>query len=86
MREEIKDSSRRRVGYIEDGSYGKKIILDDRGHKLGELRTESGKLWAYDAQLHRLGYWDQSGNTTRNTVGQMIGKGNLLLDFFFKNL
>lgn len=86
MREEIKDSSRRRVGYIEDALYGKKNILDDRGHKLGEIRTEAGKLWAYDAMLHRLGYWDQSINTTRDTAGRTIGKGNLLLNFFFKNL
>lgn len=87
MREEIKNSSRKRIGYIEDGLYGKKIVLDDKAHKLGEIREEyGGKLVVYDWMLHRLGHWDNRNDITYDKNGRRIGKGNLLLNFLFDNL
>ena len=87
MREEIKNSSRKRIGYIEDGPYGKKIILDDKALKLGEIREEyGGKLAVYDRMLHRLGHWDNRNDVTYDKNGRRIGNGNLLLNFLFENL
>lgn len=86
MREEIKDSSRKRIGYIEDGSYGKKNILDAQGHPLGQIRPEGNNLGAYDKAGRKLGYWYKDFDTTHTLAGKKIGKGNLLLNLFFDNL
>ena len=85
MREEIKDSRGKRIGYIEDALYEKKNILDAQGRPLGQIRPEGNRLAAYDKAGRKLGYWDKYFDTTYTLAGIKIGKGNLLLDFFFKN-
>ncbi len=85
MREEIKDSRGKRIGYIEDATYGKKNVLDLQGHILGQIRPEGNRLAAYDKVSRKFGYWDKYSDTTYTLAGIKIGKGNLLLSFFFKD-
>ena len=43
MREEIKDSRGKRIGYIENALYEKKNILDAQGRPLGQIRPEGNR-------------------------------------------
>ncbi len=85
MREEIKNSSRRTIGYIEKLSGGRTEVREKNFNKLGEIREEGEKLVAYDRHFSRMGYWQKRDDTTYDRTHRKIGKGNLLIDLYFNN-
>lgn len=84
MREEIKDSRRNRIGYIDRQLNGKCTLYDKMNARIGEMRPNGHRLEAYDKTGKRLGYWDETNDTTYDARGSRLGKGNMLMGFFFQ--
>ncbi len=83
-REPILDAKKKRIGYIETtSSMGRTIIRDQVNRIKGELRTSGNKIEAFDASHQRLGYYDKLRDETFDRSNKRLGKGNLLLNFFF---
>lgn len=84
MREEIKDSRRNRIGYIDRQLNGKCTIFDRMNSRIGEIRPNGHRLEAYDKLGKKLGYWDETNDTTYDARNSRLGKGNMLMGFFFQ--
>ena len=82
-REPILYARKNRIGYIETSITGRSIIRDKMNRKIGELKPSGNRIVAYDGMLHKLGYYDKFRDATFDTMNKKIGKGNLLLNFFF---
>ena len=82
--EEIKDVRRNRIGYIDRQLNGKCAIYDKMNMRIGELRPNGHRLEAYDKMGRKLGYWDENNDTSYDARGMRLGKGNMLMGFFFQ--
>ncbi|MDD5909725.1 MAG: hypothetical protein SO146_02405 [Eubacteriales bacterium] len=55
------------------------ILRDKFGKKIGTIKTDyNGIQTIYDALNRKKGTYDPRTNTTRDSAGRSIGKGNLL--------
>lgn len=54
------------------------ILKDKRGNRVGEVRSESGRLVLVDSHGTRLGEYDPKTNMTKDAHGNRVGQGNLL--------
>ncbi|OFY55314.1 MAG: hypothetical protein A2X22_02935 [Bacteroidetes bacterium GWF2_49_14] len=54
------------------------VLKDKHGHKIGEIKEQSGKLVIYDSHGHKKGHYDPKTNTTHDDHGHKTGSGNLL--------
>ncbi len=84
MREEIKDSKRQRIGYIDRQLNGKITIYDKTNFKIGDIRPEGKKLVAYDKKGFKFAYWDENQDATFDKSFRKISKGNILVELFFQ--
>ncbi len=84
MKEEIKDSRRQKIGYIDRQLNGKSTIYDKMSSRLGEIKPEGHRLVAYNKIGQKLGYWDENSDATFDKIGRRIAKGNVLLDMYFQ--
>ena len=84
MREEIKDSRRMRIGYIDKQLNGRITVYDKNYRRLGEIKPEGNCLVAYDSSYRRMALWKENDDTTYDTSFRRMGKGNMLLDLYFK--
>lgn len=84
MREEIKDSRRMRIGYIDKQLNGRITVYDKMNRRLGEIKPEGSYLVAYDSMNRRMAKWNERDDTTYDTMNRRMGKGNLLIDLYFK--
>lgn len=84
MREEIKDSRRMRIGYIDKQLNGRITVYDKNFVRLGEIKPEGSYLVAYDKAYRKMALWKENDDTTYDTSYRKIGKGNLLIDMYFK--
>ncbi len=84
MREDIRDRSGKKIGYVEHWSTGKTTVHDARGNKVGEIQTLMNRVLAYDDYGRKLGYWDKSFGATYDARGNKISQENTLYELFFK--
>ena len=82
MKEPVKDGWKT-IGYIDKQSNGTISIYDDLYRYLGYIRREFNWLVAYDNINRRLGYYDEINDCTCDQPYRQIGKGNLLMNFYF---
>ncbi len=84
MKEEIKDSRRQRIGYIDRQLNGKSTVYDKMNMRIGEIKPEGHRLVAYNKMNLRMGYWDENSDATFDKNNHRIAKGNVLLDMYFQ--
>lgn len=84
MREEIKDSRRMKIGYIDKHLNGTITVYDKNYRKLGEIKPNGNYLVAYDSSYRKMAMWKENDDTTYDTSYRRIGKGNMLIDLYFK--
>ena len=82
-REPILDAKKKKIGYIETRPNGNSVITDIHFRKLGELKVSGNRIEAYNAKFQKLGYYDKPHDATFDRSFKKLGKGNLLLNFFF---
>lgn len=85
MNEQIlKDKRGIRYGKISAESNGNSIIYDKLNNRLGTIKVDSSSHYiAYDKMNRKLATYDIRLDVTKDTMGRKIGKGNMLLNFFF---
>ncbi|MDR1245930.1 MAG: hypothetical protein LBK57_02750 [Clostridiales Family XIII bacterium] len=81
-KEEIRDAKRNKIGYMDRKLNGECVIYDKRSNKIGTIKPQGDRLIAYDKRNIKLGYWDESSNTTFDAKGKRLGKENLLMGFY----
>ena len=85
MRKDIKNNRNQKIGSIDTQLNGRSVIYNKVGSKIGELRPEGSKLVAYDKSGRRMAYWDERSDTSFESNGRRISKGNVLMDLFFQD-
>ena len=86
MREDIKDNRNMRIGTIDRQLNGCITIYDKSNYRIGEIRPEGHRLYAFDKSNYRIAYWDENSDTTYDyKTNRRIDKGNLLVSLFFQN-
>lgn len=83
MKEAIRDKRRMIIGYVDKKLNGEYIIYNKSNLRLGIMKPSGSKLYAFDKSNRRLGYWDERTNTTYDKNNKRMGKGNLLIGFYF---
>lgn len=84
MKEEIKDSRRQKIGYIDKQLNGRSTIYDKTSTRLGEIKPEGHRLVAYNKTSQRMGYWDEISDATFDKSGRRLAKGNTLLSMYYQ--
>lgn len=57
------------------------VLRDRHGNRIGEIRSEGGKLVIRDKNGNRLGSYDPKENVTRDASGNRYCTGNMLTNF-----
>jgi hypothetical protein len=58
---------------------GREVLRDKYGTIIGEIRTEGSKQTLWDRHFNRLGSYDSHDDLTRDSYGNFVGRGNLLV-------
>ena len=54
------------------------ILKDSSGNKIGEIKSQGGRMVLYDKGGNKLGSYNPDNNTTYDRNGNKYGSGNLL--------
>ena len=82
MKEKLSDKGRT-IGYIDRKLNGECMVYDSRNIRIGIIKPNGSKLYAYDKLSRKIGYWDERTDTTYDKNMHKIGKGNLLISLYF---
>ncbi|HZK61996.1 MAG TPA: hypothetical protein VFC41_07950 [Anaerovoracaceae bacterium] len=80
----LKDKRGIKYGKILSDTKGNSTIYDKMNSKLGTIKLDSSShLIAYDKMNRKLATYDMKLDATKDSMGRKLGKGNMLLNFFF---
>ena len=81
----LKDKRGIRFGKVSTDARGNATIYDKMNLRLGTIKVDStGNQAAYDKMNRKLAIYDSKLDVTKDKMGRKIGKGNMLLGFFFQ--
>lgn len=65
--------------FLQEDRMSQEYLRDRLGNKIGKIVTQSdGKLVLYSRLNERLGTYNPRDNITKDRLGRVVGKGNLL--------
>lgn len=81
----LKDKKGIKYGKISSDSKGNSTIYDKMSIKLGTIKVDSlSHLIAYDKMNRKLATYDPKADVTKDPMGRKLGKGNMLINFYFQ--